>query len=259
MTLDRRAVVRLLGVAGLAAVAAPAARAAGWATKSLGGRAPSARNMAPARAAAPGQISLVIVDSYNDFLSEDGLTWLMLKLVAEENDLVGNLLSLVAAARAGGVRIAFAPHHRYREGSHSERKYLNPSQYMQVSSESFAEGRFGGQFYPGLAPMADDIVASEHSSSSGFTETDLHEQLAAIPVSHIFLAGCISNTCIEATARTGVDLGYHVTVVTDAIAAFSPADHDFAVRTTLPLIAHRTVTTVQAVAELRGAPAQAAR
>ena len=252
---DRRAVVRLLGVAGLAAVAAPV----GLVTKSRADSAPAARNMTSSRAESPDRIALVIVDSYNDFLSEEGLAWPMLKLVAEENDLVGNLLSLVAAARAGEVRIAFAPHHRYREGSHSERKYLNPSQHMQVSSESFAEGRFGGQFYPGLVPMADDIVASEHASSSGFTETDLHEKLAAIGVSHVFLAGCISNTCIEATTRTGVDLGYHVTVVTDAIAAFSPADHDFAVRTTLPLIAHRTVTTAQAVAELRGAPAQEAR
>ena len=256
MKRDRRAVVRLLGVAGIAAVAAPVAQAAGLAAKSLAGRAPLARNTARSRAAAPGRVALIIVDSYNDFLSEEGLTWPMLKLVAEENDLVGNLLSLVAAARVGGVRIAFAPHHRYREGSFSGRKYLNPSQYLQVTSESFAEGRFGGQFYPGLAPMADDIVASEHTSSSGFAETDLHEQLAASRVSHILLAGCISNTCIEATARSGVDLGYHVTVVTDAIAAFSPADHDFASRTSLPLIAHRTVTTAQAVAELHGAPVQ---
>ena len=252
MTRDRRALVRFVGVAGLAAVAAPVARAASLAAKSLAGRAPAAPNPAPS-AAAPGRIALIIVDSYNDFLSEEGLTWPMLKLVAEENDLVDHLLSLAAAARAGGVRIAFAPHHRYREGSFSGRKYLSPTQHMQVTNESFAEGRFGGRFYPGLAPMAGDIVASEHMSSSGFTETDLHEQLAASRVSHILLAGCISNTCIEATARSGVDLGYHVTVVTDAIAAFSPADHDFAARITLPLIAHRTVTTAQAVAELRGA------
>ena len=128
MTQDRRAVIRLLGVVGMAAVAAPVARAAGLAAKLLAGRAPLARNTAPSRAAAPGQVALIIVDSYNDFLSEEGLTWPMLKLVAEENDLVENLLSLVAAARAGAVRIAFAPHHRYREGSFSGRKHLNPSQ-----------------------------------------------------------------------------------------------------------------------------------
>ena len=253
MTRDRRAVLRLLGAAGLAAVAAPVALVATRAAPLLAGRTPLAREMAPSRAAASGGVALVIVDSYNDFLSEEGLTWPLLKLVAEENDLVRNLLSLVAAARTGGARVAFAPHHRYRDGSFSGRRYLNPSQYLQVTSESFPAGRFGGRFYRGLAPAAGDIVASEHTSSSGFTETDLHDQLAASGVSHILLAGCISNTCIEATARSGVDLGYHVTVVTDAIAAFSPADHEFAARTTLPLIAHRTVSTARAVAELGGA------
>lgn len=236
MTRDRRAVLKLLGMAGMAAVTAPAARAAGRV------RATVARD----------RVALMVVDPYNDFLSEEGLSWPMLRLVAEENDLVGNLQSLVAAARAGDVQIAFAPHHRYREGSFSERKYLNPGQHMQVASESFAEDRFGGQFYPGLGPEAGDIVAGEHMSSSGFAETNLHEQLAASGISHLLLAGCITNTCIEATARSGVDLGYHVTVVTDAVAAFSPAEHDFAVEVTLQLIVHRTVTTAQAVAELRG-------
>ena len=241
MTRDRRNVLRLLGAAGLATVIAPVARVAALAAESR------------AEGVSTDQAALVIVDSYNDFLSEDGLTWSLLKLVAEKNDLVSHLLRLVAAARTSGTRIAFAPHHRYREGSFSDRKFLTPSQYQQVSSEAFAEGGFGGQFYEGLAPIAGDIVASQHTSSSGFAETDLHDQLAAAGISHLLVAGCISNTCIEATVRSAVDLGYHVTVVTDAIAAFSPADHELAIRTTLPLIAHRTVSTADAVEELQRA------
>jgi nicotinamidase-related amidase len=31
----------------------------------------------------------------------------------------------------------------------------------------------------------------------------------------------IANTCIEATARLGMELGYHVTLIKDATAAFS--------------------------------------
>ena len=250
MTRDRRDVVRLLGFAGLATVIAPVARAAALGAESRAAGASIGRRAAPSNENSPDATALVIVDSYNDFLSEDGLTWGLLKLVAEENDLVSNLLSLVAAARTSGTRIAFAPHHRYREDSFSDRKYLTPSQYQQVSSGVFAEGGFGGQFYEGLAPIAGDIVASQHTSSSGFTETDLHDQLAADGISHLVVAGCISNTCIEATVRSAVDLGYHITVVTDAIAAFSPADHELAIRTTLPLIAHRTVSTAEAVEEL---------
>ena len=86
--------------------------------------------------AAPGRVALIIVDSYNDFLSEEGLTWPMLKLVAEENDLVGKLGG-GGARRQGAHRVRA---HRYREGSFSGRKHLNPSQYLQITSESFAEG-----------------------------------------------------------------------------------------------------------------------
>jgi nicotinamidase-related amidase len=31
----------------------------------------------------------------------------------------------------------------------------------------------------------------------------------------------IANTCIEATARLGMELGYHVTLIKDATSAFS--------------------------------------
>ena len=246
-TRNRRDVVKLLGAAGVAAAIAPFTKATGQHSAAIGGAAgqPAVSNDPP-----PDRTALVIVDPYNDFLSEDGLTWRLMRLVAEENGLVQNLLRLVDAARTSGTRIAFAPHHRYREGSFSDRKYLNPSQYQQVSSGIFADGKFGGQFYAGLAPVEGDIVSSEHVSSSGFSETDLHDQLATESISRLFIAGCISNTCIEATARSAVDLGYHVTIVTDAIAAFSPVDHALATQTTFPLVVHRTVSTAEAAREL---------
>ena len=39
----------------------------------------------------------------------------------------------------------------------------------------------------------------------------------------IILVGMVANTCIEGTARFGMELGYHVTLVKDATAAF---DHE---------------------------------
>ena len=250
---NRRDVIKILSAAGVAIAVAPFTKAAGLAAAgglgsvSIGSEAgqPAASNDT-----ARARTALVIVDSYNDFLSDEGLTWRLVRLVAEENGLVQNLLRLVAVARTSGARIAFAPHYRYREGSFSDRKYLNPSQHQQLSSGIFAEGKFGGQFYAGLGPVDGDIVSSEHVSSSGFSETDLHDQLAKESISHLFIAGCISNTCIEATARSAVDLGYHVTIVTDAIAAFSPVDHALATQSTFPLVVHRTVSTAEAVREL---------
>jgi nicotinamidase-related amidase len=38
---------------------------------------------------------------------------------------------------------------------------------------------------------------------------------------HVIVVGLLANTCIESTARFGMELGYHVTLVRDATAAFS--------------------------------------
>lgn len=198
--------------------------------------------------------ALVVVDTYNDFLSSEGLTWPLLNLVINEFGVVGNIESTIQACRNAGVLIAFAPHHRYRgENDFSSRKYLHLSQVGQLESKVFSAGEFGGDFYQNLGPTNGDVLASEHTCSSGFADTNLDEQLRKKNITHLVLIGCISNTCVEATARSAVDLGYYVTVVTDAIAAFSPADHRTAVDINYPLVLNNTVTTSEFLVDLRSA------
>jgi nicotinamidase-related amidase len=43
-------------------------------------------------------------------------------------------------------------------------------------------------------------------------------------VTHVIIVGLLANTCIEATARYAQELGYHVTLVRDATAAFAGND-----------------------------------
>jgi nicotinamidase-related amidase len=64
-------------------------------------------------------------------------------------------------------------------------------------------------------------VVCEHWGSSGFANTDLDLQLKQHGIRRIVLTGLVANTCIEATGRSGMELGYHVTLVKDATAAFS--------------------------------------
>jgi nicotinamidase-related amidase len=66
-----------------------------------------------------------------------------------------------------------------------------------------------------------DIVATEHYGSSGFPNTDLDHQLKRHGKEKIIMAGLLANTCLEATARIGMELGYHVTLVRDATSARS--------------------------------------
>lgn len=45
-------------------------------------------------------------------------------------------------------------------------------------------------------------------------------QLKKHGIHKVIVIGCIANTCIEATVRYAVELGYEVTLIKDAIAAF---------------------------------------
>ncbi|MCP1174931.1 isochorismatase family cysteine hydrolase [Ralstonia chuxiongensis] len=191
----------------------------------------------------PKNTALVLVDPYNDFLSRRGQTWMMLRNVALSNGMIGKARSILESARKQQMTVAYAPHYRWRPGGLSGRKYLHPTQFMQERSHIFAEGRFGGRFLPELAPADGDIIASEHLCSSGFAGTNLHEQLQARGITHLIIVGLITNTCIEATARSAVDLGYHVTLVTDAVAAFAPVEHDLAIRENYPRIGHHVTDT----------------
>jgi len=64
-------------------------------------------------------------------------------------------------------------------------------------------------------------VALEHWCSRGFANTDLDLQLKKHGIHQLIVIGLIAHTCVEATARYAVELGYEVTVVKDATANYS--------------------------------------
>jgi len=65
-------------------------------------------------------------------------------------------------------------------------------------------------------------ATAKHWAQSGFANTDLDFQLKQHGKTHVILIGLLANTCIESSGRFAMELGYHVTLVRDATAAFSP-------------------------------------
>jgi nicotinamidase-related amidase len=60
----------------------------------------------------------------------------------------------------------------------------------------------------------------------------------------------VANTCVEATARCGAELGYHVTLVRDATAAFSSEAMRAAHEINGPTFAHAILMTDELIAAL---------
>ncbi len=197
--------------------------------------------------------ALLVIDPYNDFISEGGKIWTRLKGVAEANECVPHMMQVLDAARKANIPVFYALHHRYRSGDYETWKYIAPIQKAAWKSKSFEYGTWGGEIRKGFEPQAGDIVTLEHWGSSGFANTDLDLQLKKHGIHKFIVMGLIAHTCVEATIRYAAELGYEVTLVKDATADFSDVEMHAAIDVNIPNYASAIVTTnelVNAIASL---------
>jgi nicotinamidase-related amidase len=197
------------------------------------------------------QTGLLFVDPYNDFLSPGGKLYPLAEEVAESVDLLAHLREIVSAARQAAIPIFFVPHHRWEPGDYTTWKYPTPHQLADGQREVFAKGSWGGEFHPDFSVQKGDIVIKEHWAQSGFANTDLDQQLKQHGIQRLVLIGMLANTCIESTSRFGMELGYHVTLVKDATAAFGREAMHAAHEINGPTFAHAILTTSDIVSLFR--------
>lgn len=194
--------------------------------------------------------ALLFIDPYNDFLSEDGKIWPKVKEVAKANNLLDNLRSIVKAVRAVEIKVFVVPHKRWEPGDYQYWKYPNPTQTAIMDRHTFELGSWGGNWHPDFTPQVGDVVVKEHWGQSGFANTDLDMLLKQHDISHVIVVGLLANTCVEGTARFAMELGYHVTLVKDATAAYTTAMMHAAHGLNGPTYAHAIVTTGELIKSL---------
>ncbi|MEF2976473.1 isochorismatase family protein [Subtercola sp. YIM 133946] len=99
----------------------------------------------------------------------------------------------------------------------------------------------------------DDIIVTKQTPSA-FANTGLNETLRGLGVTQVVVTGVSTSNGAEATARDAHELGYHVTVATDAVTDSSAEAHEYSVANVFPRIAE-TGTTDDIIAVL-AAPRQ---
>jgi len=191
--------------------------------------------------------ALLVIDPYNDFISEGGKLWNRVKAVAEANSCVPNMLRVLNTARKARLRIFYSLHHRYRTGDYETWKYVAPVQRAAWEHKSFEDGTWGGTIRSEFSPQPGDILALEHWCSSGFANSDLYVQLKKHGIHQIIVIGLRAHTCVESTVRYAVELGYHVTMVKDATADYTDEMMHASLHLNIPNYASAIVTTDQIV------------
>ncbi|KAK1254128.1 hypothetical protein MKX08_008123 [Trichoderma sp. CBMAI-0020] len=188
--------------------------------------------------------AFLLIDPLNDFLHPEGKIYPALKASIEATDTVNNLQKFVSTARKSHIPIFYCQHQLHEEGTYHDWSHMSKSQLRIQQTNTFAAGSFGAEIYKGLEPDRSngDAIVSRHWNSSSFGNTDLDYQLRQRDITHVVCAGMVANTCLEATARYAIELGYHVTIISDATAGFSVELRDVAEKIVWPTIVDEVLT-----------------
>ena len=93
-------------------------------------------------------------------------------------------------------------------------------------------------------------------AQSGFANTDLDMLIKTYGASKIVVVGLRVNTCIESTARYCMELGYRVTLITDATAGFNWKEMDAAHLINAPTFAHAMMNTADSISAVHNKSAR---
>lgn len=87
-------------------------------------------------------------------------------------------------------------------------------QHDDQEDHRLSKGSPGWELRAEIAPRPGEPVIAKTACDS-FYETDLKAQLDQRGVTHLVIGGCMSQYCVDTTARRAVTLGYDVTLVAD--------------------------------------------
>lgn len=85
-------------------------------------------------------------------------------------------------------------------------------------AEFMRPGTPGVEIHAKVAPGPDEPVLTKEAPN-GFLGTSLEQELRAADTEELVVAGMMTSMCVDATVRAASDLGFQVTVATDACAA----------------------------------------
>lgn len=111
-----------------------------------------------------------------------------------------------------------------------------------------APGSKEAEFIEQVAPVSDEIIINK-TASGVFNATNIEYILRNMNVTGLFIVGVYSNECVSTAIRDACDLGFYVTLISDACATVTPELQNATITTMKDRYA-RVLTTEEALQEL---------
>ncbi|MFI9424417.1 cysteine hydrolase family protein [Streptomyces achromogenes] len=165
--------------------------------------------------AAPDGTVLVVVDLQNDFCTGPAARARFGTDTAVLERAVAGCVRAVARAREQGVEVLFVrfvgdPEHQGPGWRLRDRTLGRRPKCL--------EGSWGARFHA-VVPAPGERVFTKRACFDAFLSDGFEEYLGTRGVGHVVLAGLYADVCVDTTARTAFQKGFHVTVLTDCTAA----------------------------------------
>jgi ureidoacrylate peracid hydrolase len=191
--------------------------------------------------------ALLVVDVQNGFCHPQGsLPRLGLGLEGVPAA-VGHTAEAVAAARRAAIPVVFT-RHQYRPGRADEGQLLAGSAPELPAAGGLAAGSWDAAVVDELGWTPDDLTVDK-ARFDAFLWTSLDPLLQGLGVDHVWVAGVVTNICVESTVRAAFMRDLSVTLLADCCAARTARLHALGVE----VMGDCGFARISSAAELAGA------
>jgi ureidoacrylate peracid hydrolase len=182
----------------------------------------------------PARTALLIVDVQKYNCTWDGGEYAHLSQAEKEtgygyffrklkDSALPNMVLLQQACRRGGIEVTYT----LIESMTADGR--DRSLDYKITGFNVPKGSPDAKMVDELTPTEDEIVFPK-TSSSVFISTNIDYVLRNLGTRYLIIAGCLTDQCVDSAVRDACDLGYLVTVPTDACVTLSAERHDWSLR-----------------------------
>ncbi len=140
-----------------------------------------------------------------------------------ETRVIPNMQRLQAGCRAAGIEVVYTLiRNLTRDGRDRSLDY-------KITGFSVPPDRWDGEVIDAIKPLEDEIVIPK-TASNVFCSTNIDYVLRNLGTKYLIISGVVTDQCVEGAVRSACDIGYLVTLVTDACATGSKERHDNSLR-----------------------------
>jgi ureidoacrylate peracid hydrolase len=179
----------------------------------------------------PARSALLFIDVQNYNARPDGGMYIEQGLKADEAEtkydyffkhltdvVIPNMQRLQQASRVIGIEVMYTVIESLtKDGRDRSLDY-------KITGFNVPKGSWNAKMLNQISPQDDEIIFSK-TSSSVFISTNIHYVLGNLGIDFLIMSGLLTDQCVSSAVRDACDLGYLVTLITDACSTYTQDRH----------------------------------